>query len=94
MTEISIKFIDLVENSEELKEFFTTIDNAVIKIEEIANKECWHDELFKADSDNVVYDYSGSNVDDAYYGGMDSGEILFARELLTLLTGKTVAAKE
>jgi hypothetical protein len=46
-------------------------------LEKIAKKESWQDSI-----DFNVYDFSGGNYDDAYYGGCDTGEILLARELL------------
>lgn len=32
--------------------------------------------------DFSVFDYSGGNIDDAYYMGAEDGEILLAREIL------------
>jgi len=94
MTNVMISFKDIVENSAELKRFFNMLADLIEKIEKIADKDCWHDEIFNDDKDVLVVDYADSNVDDAYWGGVDSGEVLLARELLTLLIGKTVAAKE
>ncbi len=42
-----------------------------------AEVECWHD-----DKQFNACEFSGSNFDDAYYGGMESGEVLLARSLL------------
>lgn len=40
-------------------------------------------ELISENNDDFcLVDYVGSNVDDAYYMGVDSGEVLMARELL------------
>ena len=44
----------------------------------LANQECWSD-----DDDLVVYDYSGSNVDDAFDGSYNSGRVELARQVLT-----------
>jgi len=49
-------------------------------LEEISARECWDD---SDDSDFIVDDYAGGNVDDAYSGGYSSGYIQLARELLT-----------
>ena len=46
----------------------------------IAKKPAWSD-----NPDFTIYDYSGGNYDDAYYGGYDDGEISLAREILTKL---------
>jgi hypothetical protein len=53
-------------------------------LEGIASRLCWEDD----DPDFAVDDYSGSNVDDAYYGGVNSGEVQLARNLLSMLEGK------
>lgn len=53
-------------------------------LESLAKKNCWHDRLDE-DSDAIVDDFAGGNVDDAYWGGLDAGEILMAREVLTTL---------
>jgi hypothetical protein len=50
------------------------------ELKKLASKKCWQD-----DKDFLVYDYCGGNVDDAYWGGYDSGQILLARELLKQL---------
>jgi len=34
------------------------------------------------DEDFCVYDYSGGNVDDAYYMGFEDGQITMARDIL------------
>ena len=48
-----------------------------VKLATLAKRECWSD-----DEDLVVFDYAGSNVDDAYEGGLRAGRTLLARELL------------
>lgn len=50
-----------------------------------ASRRCWQDVFEEPDNDGGVYDYCGGNVDDAYDGGMRTGEILFARELCAAL---------
>jgi hypothetical protein len=67
-----------INNSETL----FNIGKLVAHLEHIAKKSCLYDRL---DDDNLVVDYIGSNVDDAYEAGIQSGEILQARELLTML---------
>lgn len=49
-------------------------------IREVAERDCWSDE------DNFcAYEYSGGNFGDAYEGGQNSGEVMFARYLLKLI---------
>lgn len=43
----------------------------------LANHKCWSD-----NEDFMVYDYAAGNIDDAYNGGVDDGEIMLARSLL------------
>jgi hypothetical protein len=47
------------------------------KLIKLSEKKCWCD-----DKDFMVYDYAAGNIDDAYYGGSDDGEVLLAREIL------------
>ena len=47
------------------------------KLVDLAKKKCWCD-----DEDFMVDDYAGGNIDDAYSGGIEDGEILLARKLL------------
>jgi hypothetical protein len=49
------------------------------KLIKIAREECFID---NEDEDVLVYDVSGSNVDDAFDMGEDQGRILLAREVL------------
>ena len=49
------------------------------KLVKIAREECFID---NEDEDILVYDISGSNVDDAFDIGEDQGRILLAREIL------------
>ena len=49
------------------------------KLVKIAREECFID---NEDEDILVYDISGSNVDDAFDLGEDRGRILLAREIL------------
>ena len=46
----------------------------------IANKEALAD-----NDDFMVDDYAGGNIDDAYYHGVDDGEIYHARRMLRYL---------
>lgn len=47
------------------------------KLEKLAAKKCWCD-----DEEFMVDDYAAGNIDDAYCGGADDGEVLLARALL------------
>ncbi len=49
-------------------------------IQEVSKRDCWPD-----DPKFMIYDYCGGNIDDAYEGGKETGEILFARYLLALI---------
>ena len=49
------------------------------KLVKIAREECFID---NEDEDVLVYDISGSNVDDAFDLGEDQGRILLARDIL------------
>lgn len=46
-------------------------------LEELAKKKAWSD-----NEDLLVNDYAGGNIDDAYEGGINDGEILLARQIL------------
>lgn len=49
------------------------------RLKDLARKDCWYDDEYE---DKVVYDYSGSNVDDAFALGEAAGETMMAREVL------------
>lgn len=53
-------------------------------VEALAKEEVWADGL-DTEGDVIVDDYAGGNVDDAYQGGVNSGEVLLARRLLEIL---------
>lgn len=56
------------------------------RLKKAARRECWDEnEDGSQNMDFCVVDYSSSNVDDAYYGGVDDGETQLAREVLTAL---------
>lgn len=56
-------------------------EQLIEKLKKLAEKSCWAD---KIDGDKYnIDDYAGGNVDDAYFGGYNSGEILLARDILT-----------
>jgi hypothetical protein len=57
-------------------------------IEDEAAKATWSDQL-NEDGDVVVEDFAGGNVDDAFNGGVVSGRVDFARELLQLIKDNT-----
>jgi hypothetical protein len=48
-------------------------------LEKIAKRKAWSD-----DEEFMVDDYAGGNIDDAYYGGTNDGEVLLSRALLKL----------
>ena len=50
-----------------------TIEN----LKKLAKRKCWIDQ-----SDFMVYDYAGGNIDDAYAGGAADGEASLARSIL------------
>lgn len=52
-------------------------DERISELKKLAGKDAWSDV-----EDLNVYDYSGSNVDDAYEGGERDGRISLAREIL------------
>lgn len=54
-------------------------EKLIERLKELAETRSWADGL---DSDNIVDDYAGGNIDDAYYGGERSGEISLARSIL------------
>lgn len=47
------------------------------KLKRLASNNCWCD-----DDDFCPMDFSGSNFDDAYYGGRKDGETKLARSIL------------
>ncbi len=56
----------------------TKISDAMLaRLQKLADKQAFDD-----DHENVVYDYCGGNVDDAYGIGADDGEINLARAVL------------
>jgi len=59
------------------------LDAIFTLIKETATRECWPD-----DPEFMVYDYCGGNIDDAYAGGRDAGEVMFARLLQKLVEGE------
>lgn len=59
------------------------LDAIFALIKETAARECWPD-----DPEFMVYDYCGGNMDDAYEGGRDTGEVMFARRLQKLIGGE------
>lgn len=51
-------------------------------LESLAKRKCWCD-----DSESIINDFAGGNIDDAYSGGYDDGQATLARELLGLDQG-------
>ena len=58
----------------------TTLETLMQTISRLAAKHIPAD-----DADFMVYDYAGSNVDDAYEQGERAGGVLFARELMKII---------
>lgn len=56
----------------------------VEKLKKMAETRVWADSL-NNEQDVIVDDYAGGNIDDAYYGGYDSGETQLARIVLMSL---------
>lgn len=55
-------------------------------LKKAARRECWDENEDGTQMDDFcVYDYSGSNVDDAYAGGIQDGETQLARQVLTAM---------
>ena len=56
---------------------YSLTDERIIELKKLACKAAWTDI-----DDLNIYNYSGSNVDDAFDGGETSGRINLAREIL------------
>lgn len=57
------------------------------RLTKLASRSVWDDGI---DDGDIVDDYAGGNVDDAYDGGRESGETLLARSILNELGVKFV----
>lgn len=58
-----------------------TVNQEVIdRLIKTAKESAWCD-----NEEFMVDDYAAGNIDDAYYGGCTDGEILLARQILTML---------
>lgn len=57
------------------------------RLKKLAASDAWVDELGDG-SDVIIDDFAGGNVDDAFWGGLRSGEIQLAREILSELNIK------
>ncbi len=55
------------------------------RLKKLARQGCWQDRFDDDANDSCVYDWCGGNVDDAYQGGFDAGEICMARDVLSAL---------
>lgn len=65
-------------------------DKLINRLKKLAERRTWEDGL---DADTIIDDFAGGNIDDAYYGGENSGETSLARSILTEL-GVAFAIKE
>lgn len=54
-------------------------------LQKIASKRSWMDKMLEKNL--IIDDFAGGNIDDAYYGGVDDGEIGLAREILEKFYG-------
>ncbi len=50
------------------------------RLKRLARSECFYD---NEDVDQNIYEIGGGNIDDAFDLGVDTGEVLLAREVLT-----------
>lgn len=55
------------------------------RLKKLARRKCWGDKFEEPNNDSYVDDMAGGNVDDAYQGGLDTGETWLARDILTEL---------
>ena len=59
---------------------------ALSKIEEVSKLETADDDIDVENEYFDPWDHFGGNFDDTYAGGVETGRIEFARELMTMLT--------
>ena len=55
-------------------------NDVIIKLKTLARTDCFYD---NEDEYQIIYELCGGNVDDAFQHGVEAGEILLAREVLT-----------
>lgn len=83
-----IKQAEMVEKIESifLQDYASKLAKVREAVEKLAGKDCAGDRLYGGGEDNKtpidIFDY---NVDDAYDGGVHSGEVQLAREILAIL---------
>jgi hypothetical protein len=56
------------------------------RLKELASSDSWADEIYSESS--TVDNFAGGNVDDAFWGGHESGQIELARDVLSALNIK------
>lgn len=59
-------------------------EQLIERLKSLAKRKCWSDKL-NTSNDCIINDLAGGNIDDAYDGGYNSGEIGLAREVLRSL---------
>tara|TARA_R110000803_G_scaffold104783_1_gene172971 strand:- start:285 stop:479 length:195 start_codon:yes stop_codon:yes gene_type:complete len=57
-------------------------DYMIARLKKLAKQECYFDD---EDKDQIVEDYVGGNVDDAFEVGERAGETILARDVLTAM---------
>jgi len=55
-------------------------EKLIERLKKLAARRTWADGL--TEPDTIIDDYAGGNMDDAYYGGENSGETSLARSIL------------
>jgi len=57
-------------------------EKLIERLKKLAERRVWADGFT---GETYIDDYAGGNIDDAYYGGENSGETILARSILTEL---------
>lgn len=57
-------------------------DQQIAQYKHLASQTTWDEQCLEAG--DVINDFAGDNVDDAYDGGVRAGEVYEARNILTL----------
>jgi FKBP-type peptidyl-prolyl cis-trans isomerase (trigger factor) len=62
----------------------TLSEKTIERLKKLAKQETWADAM-KKDNDVLVVDFAGTNVDDAFEGGVDVGNTEIARLIIAEL---------